>query len=196
MAGSENWFKGLSLERKIIYGLGSLFGLFIIIGGNSANQTTQPSPVKQEQGTAAPAATLPEIKTITDTQIVPFTVQSVNDANLASGKTIVNTVGVNGQRTITYKVTYTNGVEVSRETVTDVVTLQPITQIVSVGTYITPPSSCGYYTNTYGNQVPSPCPSPSGPPPGASAQCRDGSYSYSQNRRGTCSYHGGVARWL
>lgn len=33
-------------------------------------------------------------------------------------------------------------------------------------------------------------------PPGASAQCRDGSYSFSAHRRGTCSHHGGVARWL
>lgn len=27
------------------------------------------------------------------------------------------------------------------------------------------------------------------------AQCVDGSYSYSQHRQGTCSYHGGVAVW-
>jgi hypothetical protein len=33
-------------------------------------------------------------------------------------------------------------------------------------------------------------------PPGASAQCRDGTYSYSQHRSGTCSRHGGVAVWL
>jgi hypothetical protein len=33
-------------------------------------------------------------------------------------------------------------------------------------------------------------------PAGASAQCRDGTYSFSQSRRGTCSHHGGVARWL
>ena len=33
-------------------------------------------------------------------------------------------------------------------------------------------------------------------PPGASARCRDGTYSYSHHRRGTCSHHGGVARWL
>ena len=33
-------------------------------------------------------------------------------------------------------------------------------------------------------------------PPGASAICADGSYSYSANRRGTCSRHGGVAQWL
>lgn len=33
------------------------------------------------------------------------------------------------------------------------------------------------------------------PPPGATAQCRDGSYSVSRTRSGTCSHHGGVARW-
>jgi hypothetical protein len=33
-------------------------------------------------------------------------------------------------------------------------------------------------------------------PQGASALCRDGTYSYSANRRGTCSWHGGVAQWL
>jgi hypothetical protein len=33
-------------------------------------------------------------------------------------------------------------------------------------------------------------------PEGATAECRDGTYSFSQNRRGTCSHHGGVKRWL
>lgn len=33
-------------------------------------------------------------------------------------------------------------------------------------------------------------------PSNASAKCRDGSYSFSQHRSGTCSHHGGVAKWL
>lgn len=33
-------------------------------------------------------------------------------------------------------------------------------------------------------------------PAGASAKCRDGTYSFSQHRRGTCSHHGGVSAWL
>jgi hypothetical protein len=33
-------------------------------------------------------------------------------------------------------------------------------------------------------------------PPGATAQCRDGTYSFSQHHSGTCSHHGGVAVWL
>jgi hypothetical protein len=35
-----------------------------------------------------------------------------------------------------------------------------------------------------------------GPPPGASAQCRDGTYSYSQHHSGTCLHHDGVAVWF
>lgn len=52
-----------------------------------------------------------------------------------------------------------------------------------------------YYTNTYGERVQSPT-YYNAPPAGATALCRDGTYSFSQNRRGTCSHHGGVARWL
>ncbi|MBY8864060.1 DUF3761 domain-containing protein [Nocardia sp. CA2R105] len=33
-------------------------------------------------------------------------------------------------------------------------------------------------------------------PDGATAQCKDGTYSFSRHRAGTCSHHGGVARWL
>jgi SH3-like domain-containing protein len=50
------------------------------------------------------------------------------------------------------------------------------------------------YVNVDGVRVPSPVFSDTRPA-GASARCRDGSYSFSQNRRGTCSHHGGVAEW-
>src|SRR2546427_8715340 len=33
-------------------------------------------------------------------------------------------------------------------------------------------------------------------PTGATARCRDGTYSFSRHRSGTCSHHGGVAMWL
>ena len=56
-------------------------------------------------------------------------------------------------------------------------------------------TSNGTYVNSKGQTVPRPenC---SAPPKGATAQCRDGTYSLSKSRRGTCSHHGGVASWL
>ena len=52
-----------------------------------------------------------------------------------------------------------------------------------------------YYTNNSGQKVQSPTYYPSAPR-GATARCVDGTYSFSKNRRGTCSHHGGVAQWL
>lgn len=52
-----------------------------------------------------------------------------------------------------------------------------------------------YYTNSRGERVQSPTHYDSAPA-GATAICRDGTYSFSRSRRGTCSHHGGVARWL
>lgn len=56
------------------------------------------------------------------------------------------------------------------------------------------PAGCGadYYRNSDGNCVHRPSDNPSG----ATAQCKDGTYSYSQHRSGTCSGHGGVKTWL
>jgi len=50
------------------------------------------------------------------------------------------------------------------------------------------------YINVDGNEVHSPAYANS-VPSGASAICRDGTYSFSQHRQGTCSSHGGVATW-
>ena len=57
------------------------------------------------------------------------------------------------------------------------------------------PAPSGTYKNVDGNLIPSPYAAPSAPI-GASARCRDGTYSFSQHRSGTCSHHGGVAEWL
>jgi len=55
----------------------------------------------------------------------------------------------------------------------------------------------GHYLNKRGQSVHSPAHTKSGEvPKGASAQCRDGTFSFSRTHRGTCSRHGGVARWV
>ena len=52
----------------------------------------------------------------------------------------------------------------------------------------------GHYRNVDGASLHSPAHTDNGAvPAGASAQCRDGSYSFSRHHRGTCSHHGGVA---
>jgi len=51
------------------------------------------------------------------------------------------------------------------------------------------------YTNHDGIEVHRPARDNNGRPQGATALCRDGTYSFSQHHDGTCSHHGGVERW-
>lgn len=59
------------------------------------------------------------------------------------------------------------------------------------------PASCGgdYYVNSSGNCIHRPTEAASAPA-GATAKCKDGTYSFSAHRSGTCSRHQGVAAWL
>jgi hypothetical protein len=52
-----------------------------------------------------------------------------------------------------------------------------------------------YYLSSSGDCVHRPI-AAAAAPDGASARCYDGTYSFSEHRRGTCSHHGGVEEWL
>jgi len=162
--------------------------------GAAAQQGQTPTT----DSTQSKASTAPkvEVKTVTTTDAIPFTSSTVEDSTLAQGTTQTRTAGINGVLTHTYKVTYTNGVETSRSAPVDSVTTAPVNEVIVKGTKA-PAPSCpnGTYVNSAGNVVCSPYTSNSAPA-GASAQCSDGTYSFSQSRRGTCSHHGGVAVWL
>lgn len=55
----------------------------------------------------------------------------------------------------------------------------------------------GSYVNADGERIHRPAHTKNNQvPEGATARCRDGSYSFSRHHRGTCSHHGGVAEWL
>lgn len=58
-----------------------------------------------------------------------------------------------------------------------------------------PACRSGYYENSSGNCVKRPT-AAARQPAGATAKCRDGTWSFSQHHSGTCSGHKGVARWL
>lgn len=189
--------------------------LFILVGITApkqpaaAHQSIQLTTSKSAAKDVAPAPSIQE-KTSTQTKAIPFSSTTVQDANSPQGTNKITTAGVDGVETLTYKDTYTNGKQTNHQLVSDTVTTQAVTQVTSIGTYVAPastptpppapsptPTSCtnGTYVNSAGNTVCSPETSTT-VPAGATAQCVDGTYSFSQSRRGTCSYHGGVAQWL
>jgi len=69
--------------------------------------------------------------------------------------------------------------------------------VPAAGAIARSPAICGVdsYVNVRGNCVHRPVHADRAPS-GATAKCRDGTYSFSQSRRGTCSWHGGVATWM
>jgi hypothetical protein len=75
-----------------------------------------------------------ETKTVTETKAIPFTTRRVPDPSLPDGTTKVTTRGVAGVKTLTYQVTYTDGVQTGKKLLREVVTKKPVTQVVKVGT--------------------------------------------------------------
>jgi hypothetical protein len=180
--------------------------LTVFIGSTTAygatHPTTAPAGVAvSSTPTPTPTPTpLVTTKLVSETQTVPFQSTTVEDATLAQGTSSITTAGVNGTETKTYLVTYTDGVETDRVLQSDAVTTPPVTQVTTIGTYVAPAPvapTCtnGTYINSAGNTVCRPEASTTAPS-GATAKCVDGTYSFSQSRRGTCSSHGGVAEWL
>jgi hypothetical protein len=93
-----------------------------------------------------------------------------------------------------YKVTFTENKPVVAAPVVTAPAPQPAAPSASDNSNL---SNNNTYTNSAGNSVHSPAASTNGSiPAGATAQCRDGTYSFSQSRSGTCSHHGGVGSWL
>jgi len=201
-------WKEFSKAQKI--GLGFIVGFFGLVLIGVANPQPKNSTTNQQK---APALNAPqtikvdspnplettEVKTETTTESIPFDSQTENDATLTAGTTKIATQGVNGERTHTFKVTYVAGKETAREETANDITKQPTTQVTKVGTkktVSTPSPSSSSCSNGYINSAGNCIPAPSSNPAGATAKCRDGTYSYSQSHSGTCSHHGGVAQWL
>lgn len=201
-------------KNRMVSWIGVGITLLVFFGSTSAyaaTNSTVPSVSPNVSSTTSPTHK-PVItsKLIVQTVPIPFQSTNVSSDSLAQGTSTITTAGVNGVETKTFLVTYRDGVETKRSLKSDVTTTEPTNQVTTVGTYVAPVTpaapaappaqaapSCtnGSYVNKAGNTVCDPETSSSAPA-GSTARCYDGTYSFSQSRRGTCSSHGGVAEWL
>lgn len=74
-----------------------------------------------------------EEKVVEIEEEIPYESKERENKALASGKNKLVQKGVPGTKTVSYKILYEDGVEVSRETLSEEVTVQPIAQIREVG---------------------------------------------------------------
>ncbi|MCX5069356.1 G5 domain-containing protein [Micromonospora lupini] len=109
-------------------------------------EPTQEAPAQAQSPEAPPTATsaptpssaapspVVRVSTVTERAAIRHGERTVKDASLAEGKRVVRTRGIDGVRTLTYRVTTTDGVQTGKKLVTSTVTKQPVTEVVAVGT--------------------------------------------------------------
>jgi hypothetical protein len=125
-------------------------GVLLLIGGSAAAAATSPhapstladlsdstssprlsSPTPTPTPTPTPRVTTGET---TETVAIPFDRTSQDDAARDAGTTAVIQAGADGTRTITYTVTYVDGIESERVVASDVVSVAPVPEVTAVGT--------------------------------------------------------------
>jgi len=77
---------------------------------------------------------------VTVSQDVPMPVQTVEDDSLTFGTTVVRQQGAPGKKLITYTLQLQNGKEVARQEIQEVISQQPVTQVVARGKAVQIPS--------------------------------------------------------
>lgn len=170
--------------KKYLWGI---FGLLVIVAGVSGNNETNTI-----DNAALAAVTSSPVNTISTT-VLPTPNTTVEQT-----MPLVQTSSINSGEATPVSSTAKTIPPTSTATTTSTKTPAPSVTAKIVVTQ-TPKASNSTQNNTYtnvdGQKVKSPVQADQAPN-GATAQCKDGSYSFSQNRRGTCSGHGGVADWL
>lgn len=134
LGGFKSWFAALSLAGKIAaVTAGSVVAVAAASSAGGGNPP--PVPVVQEPKpnptTAVKAAV---VKTETTTEAIPFETQTIDDSSLTSGTDQVRTEGVNGVKTKTWNVTYTDGKETGRTLAKEETTTSPVTKVIAHGT--------------------------------------------------------------
>jgi hypothetical protein len=153
----RSWHSGLSVLGKLAFAAALAIGIVGIVSASTHPNT--PSVDNSSNNTATKTQPKVETQTTTETEAVPFTTSTVEDNSLDSGKTGVRTQGINGVKTKTYEVTYTDGVQTAKKLAKEEVTAQPVNQVNTIGTKVAatqkPSSNCDpNYDAAHGSCVP------------------------------------------
>ena len=104
----------------------------------AANPGFDPNRLKigQELNLVAmkPFMTMVITEEVTETESIPFTTQYTDNSSMYKGQTSIITAGQNGSKEVVSKVVSENGVEVSREKLSENVVSQPVVQTAYRGT--------------------------------------------------------------
>jgi resuscitation-promoting factor RpfB len=110
--------------------------LVVLLAGWGASSAASGNTINlQEDGQAQTCKASTKVQN--QTQPVPFSKTQVNDSTLDQGKTAITTPGVNGEKTITNKITSyapDDCKPTTTQEVSESVTKQPVAEVTSIGT--------------------------------------------------------------
>lgn len=139
MKKSVQKIKAWSRPKKVALGVGAFIVLAVAASGGSHNQTNLNStPASNKSSSQIQSQPTVTTKTETETQTIPYDSTTVNNSSMDKGTTKITTAGVNDSKTLTYKVTYTDGKQTVKQLINTTVTAQPVTQVTAIGTYVAP----------------------------------------------------------
>ena len=148
---------GLRSRMSGVVALG--MAALLVTGGGIASANSGGAPTASEpRPFAAVATSTPKpsptptpttFETATEEVPLPFEATTIDDPQLDQGATALVAAGVNGVKVITYRLTLIDGVEVSREVVSEAVSVQPVNEVTAIGSKAPAPVA-----------VPAPAPAP------------------------------------
>jgi hypothetical protein len=142
----QSWWSRLNPASKAVLIItAAALPLFLCCGGLAVvaamtgdapdQSAAAPSTAATSPATTRPSPSPAVVKrTITETEEIPFEEVVVEDSALLEGIRQVQTEGAAGEKTITYEVTITDGVQTSKRRVKEEVTRQPVDRVIVVGT--------------------------------------------------------------
>lgn len=137
-SGLDSRLRAAAIIAAIILPLLCCVGLVVagaigdqLEGGEESPTTSTVSPTPT--ATASPSPVV-ETRTVTESEAIPFEEETVEDPTLPEGTEEVRTEGEEGERILTYEVTYVDGDEADRELVDEEVAEEPVARVVVVGT--------------------------------------------------------------
>jgi hypothetical protein len=143
-----------------LVGVAGLVGCGSDQAPNAADTPTLATATPTRAVETATASAMPVItkRTVTATETIPYSTRRAQDPSIAAGKTLVTTHGQPGVRTVTYEITFTNGIQTSKKRIHSEETTAPVTEVITVGAKVAPaqpPSSVGAKATS--TQQPSHC---------------------------------------
>ncbi len=122
-------------QSRLLVATGKTAGEVLTELGYNPKKTDKITPAYDEAVSEFDEITLVRVdeKTVTETEEIPYEAKERENKALAAGQRKLVQKGVPGEKSVSYKILYEDGVEVSREKISEDVKVKPIAQIREVG---------------------------------------------------------------